>query len=272
MGSCENLGVRTLNSKKKAKKQGPSPRYYPEIDIIRGLAVGAMIIFHAAFQLHFIFHQPIVTGDWLWRGVPIVLGGTFLMVTGVSLYISVQRDKYNKTSQLLTRSGRIGGLGMCLTLITCMAHDYIGGYVYFGILHCIGVATLVSYYTLSWPLYANLVTGIIMILVSMYNTTIGLPPCKYPFLLWLYPCHASNLGDQLDYYPLIPWIGFVWMGISLGKTLYTRGQRAFNCNVSPRFLIYTAPFRFLGRHSLIIYCIHNPIIFVIIYLIHYFTS
>lgn len=247
------------------KKDQSSRQHYPEIDMVRGLAVMAMIIFHTAFQLRYIFHKRIIANDWFWMVGPLVIGGTFLTVAGISLYIGAQKGRYNTISQLLKRNGRIFGLGMLLTLITCMAHEYAGGYVYFGILHCIGLAALITYYTLGWPKYANMLAGILLIGVGMYVKSLYLT-CKCAALFWLYPCHATSLGNQLDYYPLIPSIGYLWVGIFLGKILYPPGQRAFNLNPSSTFITYSSPIRFLGRHSLLIYCIHAPIIFSIIYL------
>lgn len=245
-----------------------SQQYYPEIDIMRGLAVVAMIIFHAAFQLRFVFHQNITTSNWFWIGIPLMISGTFLTVAGMSLYIGVQKGKYNRISQLLKRSGLIFGLGMCLTLITSIAHTYIGGYVYFGILHCIGLATFISYYTIPWPKYANLIAGLTVIGIGMYGNLACLP-CKCMALFWLHPCFSGGLSSQVDYYPLIPSIGFVFIGIFLGKVLYPAGQRSFTYIIPPVIIKLITPICFLGRHALLIYCIHTPIVLAIIFIIFY---
>jgi len=242
------------------------PKYYPEIDILRGLAVVAMIIFHAAFQLRFIFNRTITTSDWFWVGSPFMISGTFLTVAGISLYIGVQKGKYNEITQRLKRSGLIFGLGMCLTLITWMAN--MGAYVYFGILHCIGLATFISYYTISWPKYINLLAGLVAIGIGMYGKFAYLS-CKCIALFWLHSCFSSGLGNQVDYYPLIPSIGFVFIGIFLGKVLYPAGQRAFYFTIPPVILKLITPICFLGRHALLIYCIHTPIVLVIIFIILY---
>jgi uncharacterized membrane protein len=252
-------------------KKYTSPKYYPEIDIIRGLAVVAMVLFHTAFQLRFIFNKPIISSAWFWIGSPMLISGTFLTVAGISLYIGVQKGKYNRISQLLQRSGRILGLGMCLTLLTSVAHAYLGGYVYFGILHCIGLATFISYYTISWPKYVNLLAGLLTIGIGIYGRFVYLPR-KCIYLFWLYPCFANGLDNQIDYYPLIPSIGFVFMGIFLGKVLYPAGQRAFNYTMPRTLLKLTTPIYFLGRHALLLYCIHTPIVFAIIYLILYLMN
>jgi len=251
------------------EKQHPSKKYYLEVDIVRGLAVVAMIIFHGAFQLRFIFNKNITTSDWFWIGSPILISGTFLTVAGISLHLRAQKRKYNGISQLLKRSGLIFGLGMCLTLITTVAH--MGAYVYFGILHCIGLATFISYYTIPWPKYMNLLAGLMTLGIGIYGNFAYLS-CKCIALFWLHPCFSSGLGNQIDYYPLIPSIGFVFIGIFLGKVLYPGGQRAFNYTIPVVMLKLITPICFLGRHALLIYCIHTPIVLAMIFIILYLIN
>lgn len=246
-----------------------SSKYYPEIDIVRGLAVVGMIIFHAAFQLKFIFNKTMITSDWFWVGSPILISGTFLTVAGVSLYISVEKGKYQGISQLLKRSGLIFGLGMCLTVITLIAQT--GAYLYFGILHCIGLSIFISYYTIRWHKYVNLLAGLTMIGIGMYSKFTDLS-CKCLALFWLHPFFSSGLGNQIDYYPLIPSIGFVWIGIFVGKTLYPAGQRTFHYTIPPTIATLLSPISFLGRHALWVYCIHTPLVLAIIFIILYFLD
>lgn len=243
-----------------------SHTYYPEIDIIRGLTVVAMIIFHTFYQLKFIFHNHLITSIWFWQGSPILISGSFLILAGLSLYIGKSYGKYGNIKLVLKRSAYLFGLGMGVTLVTCIAQQ--GLYVYFGILHCIGLSTLISYYTLSWPKYVNLIAGIIIIGLGMAQQFLFFPPCDNVWTFFLWPSHAP-LFHHLDYYPIIPAIGFVFIGIFVSKVLYAHGKRAFKLHIPKRLLTYTFPIRWLGRHALLVYCMHTPIIFVAIYIIDY---
>jgi uncharacterized membrane protein len=63
-----------------------------------------------------------------------------------------------------------------------------------------------------------------------------------------------------DYFPLIPWFGVVLLGLFLGNTLYSENGRNFFLPDWGDLL----PFRFLqflGRNSLLIYMIHQPILY-----------
>ena len=58
----------------------------------------------------------------------------------------------------------------------------------------------------------------------------------------------------VDWYPLAPWAGFAFLGLAAGLTLYADGRRRFSLRdrSAP-----TAPLRFLGRHALPIYLVHQ---------------
>jgi uncharacterized membrane protein len=85
-----------------------------------------------------------------------------------------------------------------------------------------------------------------------------------PWLLWL---GIKQVGrSMVDHYPLIPWFGLALLGVFAGQTLYPNGQRRFalqdwSCSPPVRGLA------FLGRHSLPIYLIHQPILFGLLILL-----
>jgi uncharacterized membrane protein len=79
-------------------------------------------------------------------------------------------------------------------------------------------------------------------------------------LIWLglQPINFSTV----DYFPLLPWFGVVLIGLYFGKLLYAGGQRTFALKHE---LSKKNPICFLGRHSLLIYLIHQPIFIAILY-------
>ena len=68
-------------------------------------------------------------------------------------------------------------------------------------------------------------------------------------------------GDAgADWYPLLPWIGAVLVGVAIGAALYPDGERGPSLRRlvrAPRGAVLAgAP----GRHSLPIYLVHQPVL------------
>jgi uncharacterized membrane protein len=66
----------------------------------------------------------------------------------------------------------------------------------------------------------------------------------------------------VDYEPIFPWFGIVLTGMGLGEYLYPEGVRRFTLSQIPEIVV--RPLAFMGRHSLIIYLVHQPLIILVI--------
>jgi uncharacterized membrane protein len=143
---------------------------------------------------------------------------------------------------------------MVITLVTWM---YMGKVVIiFGILHLIGAAIILAYPFLSFGL-ANLPIGMVSIGAGMYLNRL---PVTSPWLLPL-GLRPPTLY-QLDYFPLLPWLGVVLLGVFAGQLLYPGGTQGFNL---PRLDGRTGlkELTWLGQRSLIIYLVHQPFLFTL---------
>ncbi|NIM47536.1 MAG: DUF1624 domain-containing protein, partial [Candidatus Aenigmarchaeota archaeon] len=81
----------------------------------------------------------------------------------------------------------------------------------------------------------------------------------FSWLLWL--GFTPKNYYTFDYFPILPWFGITLLGIYFGNLLYKNGKRRFKIkdvsNVSiVKFLT------FLGRKSLIIYLVHQPLLVI----------
>ena len=67
-----------------------------------------------------------------------------------------------------------------------------------------------------------------------------------------------------DYFPMLPWFGYFLLGASLGPLLYPE-RRSFLPKLSTdrRF----RPVLFAGRHSLLFYLFHQPVIYLLLLLV-----
>ena len=232
---------------------------YWEIDLARGIAVVTMILFHSAFDLNFFGVLPLdVSGGFL-RMLAYLTASTFIFLVGVSFTISYARAARRLTGRDLTlkyvrRGLTIFSYGLVITAVTWIFLPSV--YVVFGILHFIGVAIILA------PLFARLSpTALILasaacILAGYVTNSISGP---WP-LLWL-GIHPVSFAS-LDYVPLLPWFGLVLVGMACGHLFYPDGRRGFALPVAePAF---TRPLEFLGRHSLFIYFLHQPVILLLI--------
>ncbi len=224
------------------------------MDFVRGVATIMMITFHFMFDLNF-FHIKTFNFDSIGLkifrlSIPIL----FLILVGMSLTISYSRvrelPKKKRFLKYLKRGSKIFSYGMLITVSTFMFLKE--GTIIFGILHLIGLSIILAYPFLGFK-YLNLFLGFsIIVLTPLIN---GIESNSY-FLLpfGIYP----STFYSLDYFPIFSWFGIVLIGIYLGNQLYPNGKRRINVFEIKHFLIDFI--KTLGRNSLVIYLIHQPVI------------
>ncbi|HWR64195.1 MAG TPA: heparan-alpha-glucosaminide N-acetyltransferase domain-containing protein, partial [Candidatus Thermoplasmatota archaeon] len=87
----------------------------------------------------------------------------------------------------------------------------------------------------------------------------------FPWLLWL--GFVPSGFYTLDYFPLLPWFGVVLIGIFLGNSFYQNSTRKVSLSDHSQFIL-SRGLCFLGRHSLIIYLLHQLLIVGVLYVLH----
>ena len=234
------------------------PRFY-ELDLLRGIAIILMIFYHALYDLFYFASFNIN----LWSGVIWFLGRTsaflFIFLVGVCMTISYSSAKKNISRKklflkYLIRGTKIFSLGLLITLITYLFLP--SGTIYFGILHFIGVSVVLSYFFLKFR-KSNVFLGLVVVAIGYY-----LKSLTFGFSSLLFLGFAPTNFYTLDYFPLFPWFGVVLLGIFFGNMFYVGGIRRFSI---PDYSSKLKPLLFLGKNSLIIYFLHQPILIGLIY-------
>jgi uncharacterized membrane protein len=228
-----------------------------EVDAVRGVAIIEMIIYHLIWDLNYfgLFQANLLQGPWQWFARSIAT--IFLVVMGVSLTLSYQRESQRSGptglfTKFLRRGAKVFGLGLMITIATYFYLEQ--GFVIFGILHVLGASMVLAYPFLRLNRWVSLVTGLLVIGAGVYVDTLVV---AWPWLIWLGVKQAGTY--MVDYYPLLPWFGLALLGIFIGQTFYPQGRRAFALpNLAG--ILPILGLRFLGRHSLLIYVIHQPIL------------
>src|SRR5215211_1190103 len=213
-----------------------------------------MIVYHSTYDLDTLGRYGIQSTTGYWALFADVTAGLFLFLVGVSLAISRARTSLagrRLFGKYLARGLRVLAYGMVLTGVFLVLDM---GVVAFGILHLIGVSIILAYPFLRLRL-ANLVLGTLIFVAGQYILARGLDSQSF----WLLPFGIVPEGVIMpDYRPLLPWFGIVLIGLFFGNVVYGDGRR-------PAVLEDKAPVPArqlvpLGRNSLFIYLVHQPII------------
>lgn len=235
-----------------------------EIDSLRGIAIITMILYHFLFDINFFGVYPVdVYNGYLWF-MARATAFTFIFLVGISLTLS--RSRADITGQykggglfkkFLKRGIKIFSLGILVTIVTWIFIPQ--EFIMFGVLHFIGISIILAYPLLKRK-YVNLILGLFIITTGIYLSNFTF---NFNWLLWL--GFIPNNLQTVDYFPLFPWFGVILLGLFAGSLLYKNYQRRFKLpDLSGTHTV--RGFSFLGRHSLVIYLIHQPILIVILYL------
>ncbi len=233
----------------------PVARRLQFIDLLRGVAIALMVFYHGAYDLNlyqlarFDFYQ-----DPFWLNLRTLIVSLFLSLVGISLVLassgSINWQRYGK---------RLGLLLACAGLISLSSYFmFPGRTIVFGILHFIALASLIGLVFASHPWF-SLVTGIVLVLVgNLFSHTLF----NQSWLHWI--GLMTHKPATEDYVPLLPWLGVVLIGISIGHLLQRTGigedlLSSYQSSAPARMLALA------GRHSLLIYMLHQPILLAVLW-------
>jgi len=238
-----------------------------EIDSLRGIAIILMVISNLVTDMAFFGISEIdaYSGFWLYFARLVV--SMFILLAGISLTLSYSRVRNKKPNDIhkkyFLRGAKIFGAGMLITLVTWIFIPQ--GFVLFGVLHLIGLSIIFGHFLLKRP-KASLFLGISFMLAGLFLQTMSF---DFAWLVWL-GLRPENYYT-VDYVPILPWFGLFLIGMFLGNSLYPEGRRRFRLpNHSGIWLV--RPLAFLGRNSLLIYLIHQPVLIALLWLLFPFPQ
>ena len=229
-----------------------------ELDTFRGIAIIGVVIVHLIFDLTYFLDINIKT--------PKVFD--FIQENGGVLFIILSGICVTLGHKFLKRGIIVFFAGLVITWVTYVMYllgvsgkDII---IYWGILHLLGFCMMMYGLLKKIPLplipviaAALIVTGY-LIAGKHYDIT------GFAKILTIFGFAPKGFMTG-DYFPILPHLGWFMTGIFIGKTLYKKQKTLF-----PKFPSKSVPIRvlsFIGRHSLLIYLLHQPLISVIIEII-----
>lgn len=239
------------------------PRY-GLIDSLRGFAIFCVIVYHFIYDL-VNFHSM----DFPWfeslAAYLVQQGGAFLFVF-ISGAMSLCAKKPLHNGLLLV------GCGLLITLATYFYSP--ANIIVFGILSLLGWAAIITVLarpvlkkipvklgialsSLLFFLTHEIANGRLSLLkINVYDLPLSWYDSRFLFPLGL--PHANF--TSADYFPLLPWIFAYWLGYFCWQMIGEETREKY-------FFWRLSSFAFMGRHSLLLYLIHQPIIFAVLSLI-----
>ena len=250
-----NSGI-SLNTRKdisrKITRNPPKPgQRNNTVDLTRTIAIFLMVIFHFIYDLKvFGYHNQDLNNGLGWEIFRSLILILFLLCVGISLvYV---HDKRIQVKKFLTRLSQIA-LGSTMVSIISLAvvPDH---WIYFGVLHFIVVASVITL-----PLVRRPYLALCLSITLLLGFNFGWLNPRWPFVyINEYLPRYTN-----DWVPLVPWLSVVWIGILLGHSRWLRKD--------PMSILALPPgWSWPGQHSLLIYLIHQPILYGILIVLDYF--
>ena len=221
----------------------------PAIDVARGVAVAAMVAYHFAWDLSELrLIATEVTGEPGWKLFARAIAASFLLLAGVGLALA-HADRIRWLASL-RRLATVAGAALLITVATVLA--FPDSYIFFGILHCIAVSSLLAVPFTQAP---AAISALLAVLAWAGPALLaGAPVFEHPWLAFL--GLASRPPVTNDWVPLLPWAGFVFAGVAVAKV---GRARLADATGSLRSRVARA-LAWAGRHSLAIYLGHQPVL------------
>jgi uncharacterized membrane protein len=226
------------------------------IDVARGIAITAMVVYHFSWDLSFlklIETNILQVPAWHWFARSIA--GSFLLLAGVGLVLAHVRGF--RRAPFLRRLAKIGGAALAVTVGTYFI--FPESYIFFGILHCIAVSSVLALPFLRLHPALTLPVAVFCLAAPALFTS---PELDAPYLDWLGLGAADPVTN--DYVPIFPWFGLVLIGVALGKFLLSHGEPLRMARWRARDVLSRA-LAWAGRKSLPIYLVHQLVLLGILY-------
>jgi uncharacterized membrane protein len=255
-GRFQNMRIREMSQN--AASSPPVKVRLGKLDVLRGIALIAMATYHTTWDFEFFgYLEPGSTGHGPLKLYARCIASTFLILVGFSLVLAHGRGI--RWRHFAIRLGQIIIAALAITIATYLFTP--DSFVFFGILHEIAAASLLGLLFLRLPALITAIAAACVIAAPHYlaSSAFDAP--------WLWPLGLSGTAIRSnDFVPLFPWFGAVLAGMALAKTLrHFDMLQLFAGNIKPDWL--DRGLRFIGRHSLAFYLIHQPVLIGCVYLI-----
>lgn len=224
-----------------------------ELDALRGLLILGMMIIHFIFDLRYFAQINVYTPAWF----------DFIGSYGHILFILLSGLCATLSTHNVKRGIIVFAAGLLVSYVTVFLDfvlhmDHLR--IWFGILHLLGICMILYPIFRKIPFWMLALLGVVFIALGLWLQTLRVS-VDFLFPLGL---RSQNGYAGSDYFPIFPGLGWFLIGTAFGKRVYNKKTTLFPA-VNSQFILLRM-LRFIGRHSLEIYLLHQPV-FVIIMII-----
>ena len=225
----------------------PKPRQRIwELDAWRGAIIVYMLFFHFMYDMHFFYGHPFNPFERLGFATPFLISITFYPLAGITTGLSRHTFKNGL---------RVAALALIFFVVSWFLFPDM--FVRFGTLHLLATAMLLT------PLLNRLPTWLLSTLVPVFYLLGQMAHRTLVTNPWLFPFGLMTIDfTSLDYFPIFPYLGPYIAGMVFYRLVYARRGKT---SLLPEWR-WTRPLQFVGRHSLMIYVLHQPVYMVLLFL------
>ena len=226
------------------------------LDSLRGLTLFSMIAYHLCWDLVYLRGLPWAWYNGFWAYIwQQSICWVFLLLSGFCLPMGRHPFK---------RGAVVFGAGALVTAVTLLflPEDV----VWFGVLTLLGSSMFITAVLDGLLRRIPPATGVVVSAALFWVTyptmrgfwnlpggRLALPQALYANGLTAYLGFMPKDFFSTDYFPLLPWLFLFWVGYFLHQLAGRAGMEPLRRSVCP-------PLGWMGRHSLVLYLLHQPVI------------
>ena len=222
------------------------------IDGLRGFAVVLMVIHHLLYDFVYILGAP----KWLFSNP--VFNVLHYMFAGLFIFLSGVSSRFSRSNI------RRGLIAIALSAGISVVTYFMEMPIWFGVLHLLGFSMLFFGLTRKlWDMIPKKAAPVLFItliiagaLVTEYSTT-GAGSKLIQGVLWVLGWSQPGFISY-DYFPLLPWLFVFLLGTWAGTYIAERKLPGWFYEKKPPF------FPPIGRKAIIIYILHQPVLYGIV--------
>ena len=236
------------------------------LDFLRAVAVMAMIFYHFVYDLgDFGYVNLITVVNGYWKLFAQSIGCSFLFISGVSFWVmannGIEWQKYLKRLIILISAA------VLISIVTFV--QFGPAFIFFGILHLLAACSILAILIYRMPILLLLALAVGLILLpDYYHNSEYYNAELFSNKIFSWTGLYDGRTGSVDFYGFMPWSAAFVFGLATAKIFI---KPRYSSNFSPlsfkeekSYTILVIMF-WIGRNSLLVYLLHQPILYGLFY-------